>query len=378
MRSRLLILLLLVACSSAPPAKKQVEAKGETTPGRRGYSSFGGDSPVGVIPDAVLHDAQRNKDLHLSIDYPTKAGSYPVIVFSHAVGSSQRGYVGLSAQWASYGYIVIRPWHADAATTAIVNDAVEDWTKQTADDLRNRVRDMTLVLDSLGELESKYPELEKKLDREKIGVGGHAYGALTALVIGGMRTFPAGQATSYADPRVKAVLAMSPQGTNASKGITRDSWATIKVPVLYMTGSNDNGTEENETPAWRHEAFESSPAGDKWFVSLADARQMTFAGRFGISDQEARRRADASGPAVNPAPRDPRDPRDPGVDPSQAQMRNRSRGSALSSFDRDRNIFNVVKATTTAFFDAYLRNEKAAKDYLDKLGQRTDLTVEKK
>src|SRR6202162_3810888 len=80
------------------------------------YNSDAGPSPVGVIPVGVLHDAQRNKDLELSIEYPTRGGPFPVIVFSHGYGSSDRGYEALISYWTSYGYVCIRPSHADAGS----------------------------------------------------------------------------------------------------------------------------------------------------------------------------------------------------------------------------------------------------------------------
>jgi len=42
-----------------------------------------GSSPVGVIPSAILHDGARNKNLEVSIDYPTRGtGPFPIIIFS--------------------------------------------------------------------------------------------------------------------------------------------------------------------------------------------------------------------------------------------------------------------------------------------------------
>ena len=45
---------------------------------------------------------------------PDAPGPHPLIVFSHGFGGSSRGYVGLSSYWASHGYVVIAPSHADS------------------------------------------------------------------------------------------------------------------------------------------------------------------------------------------------------------------------------------------------------------------------
>ena len=69
-----------------------------TTTGAQVSSYYGVEAPfpVGSIPSATLHDPQRNKDLSMSIEYPTRGGPYPVIVFSHGYGSSSEGYISLT------------------------------------------------------------------------------------------------------------------------------------------------------------------------------------------------------------------------------------------------------------------------------------------
>src|SRR4051794_40041807 len=65
-------------------------------------------SPVGVIPTTLLHDAQRNKDLDISIEYPTRGGPSPIVIFSPGYGGSPRGYESMVASWTSHGYVIIR------------------------------------------------------------------------------------------------------------------------------------------------------------------------------------------------------------------------------------------------------------------------------
>src|SRR5437762_777359 len=71
------------------------------------YSADVGPSPVGVIPSAMLHDAARNKDVEFSIDYPTRGGPFPIIVFSHGYGSSDHAYEPLISYWTGNGYVCI-------------------------------------------------------------------------------------------------------------------------------------------------------------------------------------------------------------------------------------------------------------------------------
>jgi predicted dienelactone hydrolase len=256
-----LFALTFVSCSTAP---NQLDAD-QAPPSR--YSGQAGESPVGVIPEGTIRDEQRGRDLVFTVEYPTRPGPYPLIIFSHGFGETRQLYVGLSAHWASQGYVVIKPAHADAGRLQ-PGDVAAAAKDQTPADWRNRVRDVTTIIDSLDKIEETYPELKGKIDRAKIGVGGQSYGAFTALLLGGARTYPGG--TSYADPRVKAIVAMSPQGPSDTFGLTSESWKEVRVPVLFMTGSMDKGLADSETPEWRRQAFELSPEGDKWVWSSAD------------------------------------------------------------------------------------------------------------
>jgi predicted dienelactone hydrolase len=358
-----LAIVLVCACASQS-AKKSDEPAGPY------YSSEAGESPVGVIPAGSLRDTKRNKDVPFYIEYPTRGGPHPVIIFSHGYGvSPSRAYVGLTSYWASHGYVVIKPSHADAG--ALTAEELRDPTKLagqiTPADWRNRVEDLRFLIDSLEPLAQQYPELQGKMDANRIGVGGHSYGAFTAQLLAGARTFSGTTPTSYADSRVKALLALSPQGTGESRGLTRESFAEIRVPALFMTGTLDKGSNEGEDADWRRQAFEYSPPGDKWFISLAGANHFTFTGGFRPPPTTVER-------PITPPPtrRDPRDPVRP--DPEDHAPALGARNNIL----QDRNIFNLVKSGTRGFWDLYLKSEPKAREYLTALSQRKDLTVASK
>ena len=340
-RSSLAVLVAVLAFSCASPRDPNDLSKMSAT-----YKGEVGESPVGVIPDAVLHDAQRNKDVTTTIEYPTKSAGNPLIVFSPGFGGSNDSYVGLSSYWASQGFVVVRVAHADAGRKLAENQ--DFWQTQTETDRRNRVRDLMFVLDSLDQLEKSYPELQGKIDRTKIVVAGHSYGAYTALLAGGMKLFPGG--TSYADPRVKAIVAMSPQGIAANRGLTSDSWKDLRVPTMFMTGTRDFGANENEGPDWRRTAYENAAAGDKFFVLIRGANHMTFTGvASGLGEQFDVNRS-------QPPMVDPRTGQE--IYPSTQQS---TRGPALV----DRGTFASIRSISLMFWDSYLKDKKDAKELLD-------------
>lgn len=367
----LAVILATLACASpsadrpTPQARQADEASGLSG---GSYSTQGGDKPVGVIPDATLRDEKRGRDLELSIEYPIAAGSYPLIVWSHGFGASNRAYVGLSSYWASHGYVVIKPTHADSGKAAGIRSAEEIWESQSATDWRNRAQDVTAILDSIPQLEEKYPEIKGKIDLAHVGVGGHSYGAHTVMLLGGAKTFPG--AVSYADPRVKAVLAMSPQGPSDARGLTRESFATLSVPTLFMTGTLDRGISEDETPDWRKLAYELSPAGDKYLVVVEGARHATFSGRVAGMAQ-------AGGTElILPEMIEPQDP-------IVRDRRNTIPPQSRSAAKRDpqlteRAIFARIKVVSVAFWDAYLHGNAKGKELLAGLDARRRLEMEMK
>ena len=347
------IAALAAACASTPQsdADRAIDPR-EKDPKFR-YGNNPGPSPVGVIPDVMLNDAARSRDVRISIEYPTRSGSNPLVVVSHASGGSNRAYPGLTSHWASFGYVVVRVSHADndtnidAMTTAL-------W--------RDRARDVSLVLDNLTQLAERYPELAGKIDANRIAVAGHGRGAMTALMLGGLRTFPG--ANTYADPRVKAVVAMSPAGPNDAWGFTNDSFAEIRIPALYLTGTRDAGATETETPEWRARAFELSPAGDKWLVIVEDLASQTFTGVAGPA------------PVINSNPLPRQGTQITGQDPSEVERQRIA--AARQSGHSQRVMFGRARAVALAFFDLYLKDDAAARTYLTERDARANIEVKSK
>jgi predicted dienelactone hydrolase len=241
------------------------------------YAPTSGPYTVLTVENIVLHDAARNKNIPIKIYYPAAVGRFPVIIFSHGALASKDAYSGLGQYWASYGYVSIHPSHADS----IADSGFRGTLRQALSEPRaweNRPEDISLIIDSLAHVETFAPQLAGKLDLGHIGVGGHSFGAYTAGLIGGTTILLPGKAApqSFADKRVSAVVLLSPQGEGIL-GLSAHSWDAVRVPMLLMYGSRDFGPF-GEEPVWRSEAFAKGPAGNKYEVELEGGTHMGFAG----------------------------------------------------------------------------------------------------
>ncbi|HKN75676.1 MAG TPA: hypothetical protein VJW94_10900 [Candidatus Acidoferrum sp.] len=289
------------------------------------YKLGDGAHAVTEVPDIVLHDAKRDKDLHVRVFYPKEPGLYPVIVFSHGAGGSQSCCEALTRHWATYGYVTLQPTHDDStmqrrnAGEEDINilNAVRDALKKPAL-WQSRPQDISFVLNSLPALQKREPALAGKMDAEHVGVGGHSMGAFTAdAIAGALVDLPNHPSTNFADPRVRAVLLLSPQGPGEF-GLTDHSWDHVTLPLLSMTGSLDLGAGD-QGPDWKKIPFERSQPGAKYHVFIEGANHMSF-----IS----------------------------------------AKSSIPGRTAQDDSILGLTNAASLAFWDAYLKADPAARNYL--------------
>jgi predicted dienelactone hydrolase len=411
--SRRIVALAALALLASCAGSRQPSEDTKYRPLTGAYVAGATPLPVGVIREGVLHDAARNADVALSIDYPTRGGPYPVIVFSHAWGLSSESYTSLIEYWTGHGYICILPSHADAGamhpivakrreehraamekrreekgsrrsraaeadqqSAGLTEPAAESyWAAETAADWTARAHEVAFVIDSLDALEQKYPELAGKMMKDHVAVAGHSLGAFTAMLAAGTIDYKTTPPLRLGDSRVKALLALSPQGISGDLGLTADSWKELKIPAMFITGSLDRAPGPSGDAAWRRDPFALSPAGDKFFISFTGARTNTFTGALAdVEDLEfAGRgmRGQTTDVWGNPA-----------AGSTQQQPR-QSGAKGEGFFNRDRRIFAQVRTISTAFFDAYLKGDTVATTYvrpggtLDML-KGEDVVVERK
>ena len=166
------------------------------------------------------------------------AKGYPLIVFSHGFTGCNTQTRFLMEALANAGYLVLAPNHQDAGCgrgryvfgngtqkPAVPFRDAGEWSDQT---YRDRREDMKAVLNAL----LSHSEFDGvRVDGSRIGAAGHSLGGYTVLGL-------AGGWPSWKDPRIKAVLALSPY---SSPYLSKKQLSNLNIPVMYQGGTRDSG-----------------------------------------------------------------------------------------------------------------------------------------
>jgi predicted dienelactone hydrolase len=271
-------------------------------------------------------DAKRNRKVPVKIYYPAGAGiPSPLIVFSHGLGGSREGYEYLGRHWAGHGYISVHIQHLGSDDQVWRDQArpMQSMRRAAADPQNaiDRARDVSFVIDQMEKLNGEEDVFRDRIDLGRIGVAGHSFGANTTLVAAGqIFILPGGKELGFSDPRVKAAIPMSSPVPRNKDDLGR-AFGKITVPCLHMTGTLDDSPIGETTAADRRLPFDNIVGADQFLVIFNGGDHMIFSGR--------------------------------------------SRPTSVAGQGKKDALFqDLIRQSTTAFWDAYLRADAAAKIWL--------------
>ena len=262
-----------------------------------------------------ITDPIQQRDVTFRVLHPDGAGPFPVVVFSSGGFCPSQMYERIANHWVSHGYVFIAPNHVDSP-----NNPQPPGPAEMAVIVPSRNRDVSLALDALDEI-GRQADLTGKMAPDRVAIAGHSFGSGIAMFKIGMYTTEAerGAWGDAYDDRFGAAILLSPPGD--SEETSADSFDGLRKPFIATGGTEDVGRIDpgDMTPGdWRRRAWLLAPPGDKYSAIIDGADHYL------------------GGLICNP-----------------------ERGG-----DPDPEAVAIVRALTTAFLDAYIKDEPAAKEYL--------------
>jgi predicted dienelactone hydrolase len=277
--------------------------------------------------DLNVVDTSRGREVPIRVYLPAKQNvapienSIPVVLFSHGLGGSRTGSAYLGKHWAAHGYVAVFLQHPGSDESVwkdqrLANRMSAMRDAASARNLMLRLQDVSAVIDQLESWNKEANHvLAGRMDMSKIGMSGHSFGGQTTQAVCG-QSFPlVGQRMT--DKRISAAIVMSPSAQE--RGSIAQAFGSVSIPWLLMTGTNDTAAIGGQTVESRRKVYPALPPGDKFELVLNGAEHSAFTDR--------------------PLPGE--------------------------SGTRNANHHRVILALSTAFWDAYLKNDPESKTWLN-------------
>lgn len=315
----MLRLVVVAALSSLAFAQRPA------APATTGYDplQLPGKAPASL--ERTIVDSVHGRELPVRVYLPAAAAPAPVILLSHGLGGTRDTCSYLGEHWSARGYVVVAIQHP-GSDDAVWREAPLGERKAVLEraasgaNLRHRIDDVHAVLDELARWNADVANAcHTRCDLEHVGMSGHSFGAITTQMVAGQSVPLFGQRAR--DERIDAALAMSP---NCPRGGDLDkAFGAVAIPWFLMTGTADVSPIGDQDAASRLRIYPHLPKTiDRYQLVLDGGTHGAFTDRL---------------------------------------ARTSSRGA---------NHHRAILALSTAFFDAHLRGDAAAREWLQGAGAR--------
>ncbi len=279
-----------------------------------------------------VDDARDGRIVPYKIYHPTEHGqeNLPVVLWSHGLGGNRDGASFISRFVASHGYAVVHLTHIGTDSSLWEGKDEHPWdvmkkVKISRETTLARMHDVPFVLDQLHHWAAENSDIP--LDLANVGMSGHSFGAMTTQVMAGQMMPDVDEnLISFKEARIKAGILYSPVPIDHLTDAPHEQiYGPIDIPLFHMTGTEDDSPLGGYQYEQRLLIHEHSGHEDKHLMVLQDGDHMVYNGTRGKLDK-------------NP---------------------NREKHEDL------------IKVSSLVFWDAYLKNDEKAKEWLNKGGMET-------
>lgn len=278
-------------------------------------------SQISITKGEWFDEKRQNRKISYKTYCPVglEKMTYPVILWSHGLGGSRDGAGFISRFIASHGYIVVHIQHAGTDSTLWEGKPGHPWDVIRATHIPRhatlqRFKDVPFALSKLHSL-----DIAPLMDLTRIGMSGHSFGAMATQVMAGQRRGYGKRQYSLFNPQFKAGIVYSPVPFRKKNGhAPSDFYGGIQIPLLMMTGTDDDSPVEHFGYQDRLEVFTHSGGPDQHLLILDKGDHMVYSG---------------------------------------------SRGKLGANPKREIHE-NIIKILSLAFWDSYLKDNEITKDWL--------------
>lgn len=245
------------------------------------------------VLDLDWQDAQRQRPVPVRLYLPDvesgptpsdATARVPLVVFSHGIGGSRRGYSYLGQNFARQGVASLHVQHVGSDRNLWMGSIfglvgrLQD-AAQSSEAIA-RALDLRFALDTL-----LAGPLAARIDAGRIVAAGHSYGANTTLLAAGanvVRATGSGRTADLRDPRVMAAIVISAPPFYGEPE-PNQVLASVTVPSLHITATDDviripgyySGADD------RVAVFEATGSQRKWLAVFEGGSHSMFTDRMG-------------------------------------------------------------------------------------------------
>ena len=227
-------------------------------------------------------DDRRQRPVPVRLYLPQSRKPVPLVVFSHGIGGSRRGYSWLGQHFAGQGIASLHLQHVGSDRQLWASGSIFNIIGRLQDAAQEgeaiaRAEDLRFALDTL-----LAGDLAPRLDTTRIVAAGHSYGANTTLLASGARVEREGRVVPLRDERVRAAIVISaPPFYGESE--PRKILQTVTVPSLHVTCTEDiiripgyySGLDD------RVAVFDATGSARKWLAVYEGGSHSMFTDRGG-------------------------------------------------------------------------------------------------
>lgn len=249
-RRQLLAAALGLACAPWPALAREDSAPPD--------AAAAADSPAALderaarlLPiDLDWVDAARQRAVPARLYWPghetlAQGAAVPLVVFSHGIGGSRVGYSYIGRHLAALGWACLHVQHTGSDRSLWMGNPFTLVSRlqhaAREEEAVHRVLDLRFALDRLLAPDAAAPTLAAladRVDRARLVVAGHSYGANTTLLSVGARVDRPGARPDLFDARWRAGIVLSAPPFYGERDLAA-ILAPVRVPTLHVTSNED-------------------------------------------------------------------------------------------------------------------------------------------